>query len=121
MHIKPLVNSYTALSAGGNTQYKESVTFSRIRFPEFDESIWVEDVEFIVFEDQGQSVYDLVLGRDIIQSLGFNLGFKDQVVNWCNKAIPFVKRNNKPKPQSPTSIDIYLLESDYDTATTGLQ
>ena len=120
--IRPMPRSYNAVSAGGSTQHKESVTFSKIRFPEFSENIWVEDIEFVVFEDDEHSAYDLVLGRDIILSLGFDFSFEAQTIQWCNKSLPFVQRNSRPNNNATPAIEDYeqmLLESDYNTATTG--
>ena len=124
--VKPLSKSYNAMSAAGTTEYKESVTFSRIRFPEFNDHIWAEDIDFIVFDDDGHSAYDLVIGRDIIRILGFEFSFEDLTVNWCNKKLPFVQRHSKPSNSTTPAIEShedvsesFLLESDYNTTTTG--
>ena len=124
--IKPISEEYCAVSAGGTTHYKESVTFAKIRFPQFDSDIWVEDVTFVVFEDKTHSAYDLVLGRDLILPLGFDFSFEEKNIKWCNKLLPFMQRNSKPSliDDPPSSVDAYfedqlIVESDYNTRTTG--
>lgn len=125
--VHQLPDGYNAMSAAGAHQYKNSVTFSKVRFPEFNEHIWVEDVEFIVFEDEGHSAYDLVLGRDLIQPLGFSIDFGEQSTTWCNKTFPFTQRNSKPSHDTTPSIECheleesFMTESDYNTKTTGYE
>ena len=58
--------------------------------------------------------------------MGFNFSFDTKLIQWCNKSIPFSRRNSKPSHNEycPDLIENYieeqlLVESDYDTLTTG--
>ena len=125
IQVTKLDKQYKAVSAGGPVNHIELVTFDKICFPQFDVDVWRSNVEFIVFEDHGHSSYDLVIGRDVLQPLGFNFSFSDQTVTWMNATIPFVPRNKKPTiPEGITtaeSLDTFLTESDYDTKTSGVE
>ena len=121
--VTTLSKKYKAVSAGGPVTHVELVKFDRICFPQFEMEVWRADAEFIVFEDHGHSSYDLVIGRDILQPLGFEFSFADQTVRWMNVTIPFVPREQKPNiPDSERIhqvISSFMQESDYNTSTTG--
>lgn len=121
--VTTLSKEYKAVSAGGPVTHVELVKFDRICFPQFEMEVWRADVEFIVFNDHGHSAYDLVIGRDVLQPLGFEFSFADQTVRWMNVTIPFVPREKKPNiPDSERIhqvISSFLQESDYNTTTTG--
>ena len=121
--IKTLKDNYSAMSAAGPVEHQEVIIFDRICFPEFEMQIWHADAEFIVFEDHEHSAYDLIIGRDILQPLGFDFSFSTKQVTWMDVTIPFVKRNSKPIiPDSSSMMQAmasYFTESDYNTRTSG--
>ena len=121
--ITKLDQEYQAVSAGGPVSHEEYVTFDKVCFPQFDVDVWRSNVEFIVFEDNGHSSYDLIIGRDVLQPLGFEFSFSKQTVTWMNATIPFGSRDKKPNiPEgelTAEAIENFLAESDYDTKTSG--
>jgi hypothetical protein len=46
--------------------------------PEFSRHRWIEDVELVVMEDQGNSAYDIILGCDYLEKLGMDVKFSSK-------------------------------------------
>jgi hypothetical protein len=123
---------YSAFSAGGVTHHDEFVMFDKLWLPEFTRNRWIENVEFVVFDDKGNSAYDVIIGRDLLERLGVDVKFSTKQVVWDDMSIPFVPRSKIPsitfEDNIPKSIqdaleDAYmstqLKPSDYNTTTTG--
>ena len=132
-HMSPRISKkpYPALGTAGTQTHQESIIFDRICFPNFNMETWITDVEFFVFEDEGHSVYDLIIGRDVLKPLGLELNFAKEEIRWMNDTLPFTPRGKIPLPPDPSAIieaieEAYfstptktLKASDYDTKTTG--
>jgi hypothetical protein len=124
---------YAAVGSAGTRIHRESVKFDSICFPEFETDTWIVNREFFVFEDEGHSAYDLIIGRDILKPIGMEMSFKDEVIRWQDIAMPFTARGKVPESPEPISLckaieEAYfvgdkskLKESDYDTKTTGTE
>ena len=121
--ITRLERKYKAVSAGGLVDHIDVVTFDRMCFPQFEMEVWRANVEFIVFDDHGHSYYDVIVGRDLLDPLGFEFSFVNKTVTWLNETIPFVARGKKPNIPDPDRIcniiSSFMTESDYNTLTTG--
>jgi hypothetical protein len=58
--------------------------------PEFTCHCRIENVEFVVFNDQGNSAYGVILGHDLLEKLGIDIKFSTKQVEWDGVSIPFV-------------------------------
>jgi hypothetical protein len=76
-------------SAGTNMDHFEFIHFDKLFLPEFCHSQWIEDVEFVVFEDNGHSAYTAILGRDILEKAGIDVKFSTKEVTWDEHTTPF--------------------------------
>lgn len=56
---------FSAVTAAGTMDHYEFVHIDQLFLPEFCRSRWIDDVEFVVFEDNSHSAYNAILGRDI--------------------------------------------------------
>jgi hypothetical protein len=82
-------NAYSAFLADGVTQHDKFVIFDNLFLPEFSRHHWIEDVEIVVMDDQGNSAFDIILGRDYLQKLGMDVKFSLREVEWNDRTIPF--------------------------------
>jgi Reverse transcriptase (RNA-dependent DNA polymerase). len=123
---------FSAITSAGAMDHFEFVHFDKLFLPEFSRSRWIEDVEFVVFDDNGHSAYNAILGRDILEKAGIDVKFSSKEVTWDEHTIPFHPRLQPicpSKPDDPLSVlnvfeDSFassesLKPSDYNVKTTG--
>ena len=90
-------------------------------------SCWISNIECFVFDDEGHSSYDLIIGRDILKPIGLELNFARDEIIWQHITLPFTNQGKVPQIQEPSIMfeaeDTFsastIKESDYDTKTTG--
>ena len=105
-HMKPSYskNPFPAVGTSGTRTHKESIIFDRLSFPDFEMQSWISDVECFVFEDDGHSSYDLILGRDILKPIGMEMNFANEKINWQHVTLPFTERGKIPTIPQPEAI-----------------
>ena len=96
--------------------YINIVMLSKIRFPQFSTNIWLENVEFIIFDDSDHCAYDIILGRNIIKQFGFVISFARNETLCLNVTLPFLHRNTKPCTES-TIIQNFINDTPNTTST----
>ena len=133
VQIKPSLskNPFPAVGTSGTRTHKESIIFDRLSFPDFEMPSWLSEVECFVFDDDGHSSYDLILGRDILKPIGMEMNFASEEINWQNVTRPFTQRGKIPTIPQPEAIrkaedsffskksELQMKSSDYDTRTSG--
>ena len=110
------IQPYSALSSSGVHQHHEYITLSKIRFPQFSTNIWLENVEFIIFDDSEHCAYDIILGRNIIKQFGFIINFAKNETSCLNVTLPFLHRNTKPCTE-PAIIQNFINDTPTATST----
>ena len=123
---------FSAVTSAGTMDHYDFVQFDKLFLPEFCRSRWIEDVEFVVFEDNGHSAYNAILGRDVLEKAGIDVKFSSKEVIWDEYTIPFHPRLQPVRPpmqDDPPSIsNVFednfassetLKPSDYNVKTTG--
>jgi len=111
-----IIQPYSALSSSGVHQHQEYITLSKIRFPQLSTIIWLENVEFIIFDDSDHCAYDIILGRNIITKVGFIINFAKNETSCLNITLPFLHRNTKPSTES-TIIQNFINDTPTETST----
>jgi Reverse transcriptase (RNA-dependent DNA polymerase)./Integrase core domain. len=123
---------FSAVTSAGTMDHYEFVHFDKVFLPEFCRSRWIEDVEFVVFEDKGHSAYNAILGRDVLDKAGIDVKFSSKEVVWDEHTIPFHPRLQPVRPLTPEDpssvLNVFedsfassesLKPSDYNVKTTG--
>jgi hypothetical protein len=123
---------FSAVTSAGTMDHFEFVKFDKVTLPEFCRSRWLQNVEFVVFDDNGHSAYDAILGRDVLDRAGIDVKFSSKEIVWDENSIPFHPRLHPVLPSVPgdpptvkeAMADCYMSSSeirpsDYDTKTTG--
>ena len=97
-------NPFPAVGTSGTQIHKDSITFERLSFPDFEMPSWISNIELFVFEDEGHSSYDLIIGRDILKPMGIEMNFAREEINWQDVTLPFTQRGKIPTIKEPGSI-----------------
>jgi Reverse transcriptase (RNA-dependent DNA polymerase)/RNase H-like domain found in reverse transcriptase len=68
-----------------------------ILLPEFDRNKTVDDHHALVFD--GDSAYDMILGRDILHRLGITFDFETKTMRWLNNVVSMKDRKTWQAPE----------------------
>ena len=64
----------------GNFSASQALDLEQLSFPEFHRHRILETSTVNVFNSDCR--YDIIIGRDVLQTLGVNLDFKDNIMTW---------------------------------------
>ena len=67
-------------------------------------SSWISTIECFIFDDENHTSYDLIIGRDILKSLGIEMNFAREEIIWRNVTLPFTSRGKIPSIREPEAI-----------------
>ena len=79
---------FTGIQPGAAT-FSQAVLLEDISFPEFSATQRVDKPMIATVFNNSESVYDIILGMDAMQALGFDVLNTSKVVTWNGKQIPF--------------------------------
>lgn len=79
------IPSETFLWFGGTATIHEKVMLDEVILPELSRSLMIESFDAVVMD--GQSNYNIILGRDFLQKIGLTLDFATLKIKWMNLEI----------------------------------
>ena len=101
----------------GPLQSNRQVTLTRIAFPEFFKSRYIDTIEARVFD--GDCRYDVIIGRDVLRNMGLQLNFKKQTIAWDDCTIDMrkfpsrlSKQTSVPDPDLADQMFLDMIEED---------
>ena len=75
-----------ATTINGTFATTHFVALQHLVFPEFDVNHVVDRLDALLFD--GPSMYDVILGRDLLQRIGMTLDFELRNIRWMQQSIP---------------------------------
>jgi Reverse transcriptase (RNA-dependent DNA polymerase) len=75
----------SSLTLAGTLELNRCVIINGITLPEFDRNKKIEKQGAFVFD--GPCNYDVILGRDFLETVGLTLNFDSQQIKWMNREI----------------------------------
>jgi hypothetical protein len=84
---------FSTVTSSGVCYHYDVVKLPKLVLPEFTRSRWIENVEFIVFDNHGHSAYDMIIGRDVLEQAGIDVKFSSKEISWDEYSVPFHRRS----------------------------
>jgi len=114
-----LTNPTRSVTLAGSVETNKFVMLYDILLPEFDRNKKIEQQGAFVFD--GPCNYDIILGRDFLQMIGFKMNFEDLNMRWINRETdmkddlpPDTLDRNNSIPISPSDdLDGEVAQDDY--------
>ena len=100
----------------GNFKSSREVNLTHLVFPEFSKHKALDKATMRVFDSHCR--YDMIIGRDVLRTLGLNLDFQDNIMTWDGQSVsmkpyPQMKLNDPEDELSPAYILLYdIIEED---------
>ncbi len=91
----------------GTAIISHEVELQDILLPEFSQSLRISD-PFKCYVMDNKSVYDIILGRDFLMSVGIDILHSTQEMKWLDTRLPF---RNRDSIQDPFDLNTSLLET----------
>jgi len=78
-----------AITLAGPVETNKFVMLNDIVLPEFDRNKKIEKQGAFIFD--GDTNYDIILGRDFLERIGFKLDFERGIMGWMNREVEMKK------------------------------
>lgn len=108
MKIESLSTPYRAMTNNGIATHNHVLRINKLSLSDLNAKRWLENIDFIVMDNNEQCAYDVILGRDILETFGIDVRFSTHTVEWDDATIPFRPRiaEKKDIPKQETIHDI---------------
>ena len=70
----------------GTSEASEVVTLRKIRLPDFNNNLQVDEIKALVFNTKTR--YDIILGSDFLLKDGININYVERNLSWFGNSIP---------------------------------
>ena len=91
----------------GTASISQEVELQDMLLPEFSQSLRISD-PFKCYVMDNKSVYDIILGRDFLMTVGIDILHSTQEMKWLDTTLPF---RNRDSIQDPFDLNTSLLET----------